>query len=355
MRNAVPQEIEITKINESKISQVDFEKLAFGKVFTDHMFICDYVNGEWQTPKIVPYGPLTLDPSARVFHYGQAVFEGMKAYKDDQGDTFLFRPDENFKRINKSAERLAMPEFPEEYFFDGLNTLLKLDNEWIKSGFGNSLYIRPFVIATQPSVSASEADEYRFMIICSPAQSYYSGDVSVLVAEKFSRSASGGFGYAKAAGNYAGQFYPTKLAKEQGYQQIIWTDSNTHEYVEEAGTMNVFFRINDTLLTAPVSDRILDGITRKSLIALAEKQGYDVEVRPIKVSEVVDAFKNGSLKEIFGAGTAAVVSPVKAFGYKGEHYELEKQENSYASHFKKALMDIQYNKAEDAFGWRTKV
>ncbi|WP_298543819.1 branched-chain amino acid aminotransferase [uncultured Aquimarina sp.] len=355
MRNAVPQEIEITKVNESKIGQVDFENLAFGKVFTDHMFICDYVNGEWQTPKIVPYGPLTLDPSARVFHYGQAVFEGMKAYKDDQGDTFLFRPDENFKRINKSAERLAMPEFPEEYFFDGLNTLLKLDNEWIKSGFGNSLYIRPFVIATQASVSASEADEYRFMIICSPAQSYYSGDVSVLVAEKFSRSASGGFGYAKAAGNYAGQFYPTKLAKEQGYQQIIWTDSNTHEYVEEAGTMNVFFRIHDTLLTAPVSDRILDGITRKSLIKLAERQGYNVEVRPIKVSEIVEAFKNGSLKEIFGAGTAAVVSPVKAFGYKGEHYELDKQDNSYASHFKKELMNLQYNKAEDPFGWRVKV
>lgn len=355
MRNAVPQEIEITKVQESKIGQIDFKNLAFGKVFTDHMFICDYVNGEWQTPKIVPYGPLTLDPSARVFHYGQAVFEGMKAYKDDNGDTFLFRPDENFKRINKSAERLAMPEFPEEYFFDGLHTLLRLDNEWIQPGFGNSLYIRPFVIATQPSVSASEADEYRFMIICSPAQSYYSGDVSVLVAEKFSRSANGGFGYAKAAGNYAGQFYPTKLAKEQGYQQIIWTDSNTHEYVEEAGTMNVFFRINDTLLTAPTSDRILDGITRKSLIALAEKQGYNVDVRPIKVSEIVDAFKNGSLREIFGAGTAAVVSPVKAFGYKGEHYELEKQENSYASYFKKALMDIQYNKAEDPFGWRAKV
>ncbi|WP_299315794.1 branched-chain amino acid aminotransferase [uncultured Aquimarina sp.] len=355
MRNAVPQEIEITKVNQSKIGQVDFENLAFGKIFTDHMFICDYLNGEWQTPKIVPYGPLTLDPSARVFHYGQAVFEGMKAYKDEDGDTFLFRPDENFKRINKSSERLAMPEFPEEYFFDGLNNLLKLDNEWIKSGFGNSLYIRPFVIATQASVSASEADEYRFMIICSPAQSYYSGDVSVLVAEKFSRSASGGFGYAKAAGNYAGQFYPTKLAKEQGYQQIIWTDSNSHEYVEEAGTMNVFFRVNDTLLTAPISDRILDGITRKSLIALAEKQGYNVEVRPIKVSEIVEAFENGSLKEIFGAGTAAVVSPVKAFGYKGEHYELEKQENSYASHFKKELMNIQYNKVEDPFGWRVKV
>jgi len=355
MKNVVPQAIEITKAQESKIGQVDFENLNFGQIFTDHMFICDYVDGAWQTPKIVPYGPLTLDPSARVFHYGQAVFEGMKAYKDDDGNTFLFRPDENFNRINKSAERLAMPEFPEEYFFDGLNTLLRLDNDWIKSGFGNSLYIRPFVIATQPSVSASEADEYRFMIICSPAQSYYSGDVSVLVAEKFSRSASGGFGYAKAAGNYAGQFYPTKLAKEQGYQQIIWTDSNTHEYIEEAGTMNVFFRIHDTLITAPVSDRILDGITRKSLISLAEKQGYSVEVRPIKVSEIVEAAKNGSLKEVFGAGTAAVVSPVKAFGYQGTHYEIEKQENSYASHFKSALMDIQYNKAEDAFGWRVKV
>ncbi len=355
MENALPQEIEITKIATSKITEVDFENLTFGNIFTDHMFVCDYVNGEWQTPKIVPYGPLTLDPSARVFHYGQAVFEGMKAYKDEQGDTYLFRPDENYNRINKSAERLAMPAFPENYFFDGLYALLKLDNAWIKSGEGNSLYIRPFVIATQPSVSASEADQYRFMIICSPAQSYYSGDVSVLVAEKFSRSANGGFGYAKAAGNYAGQFYPTKLAKEQGYQQIIWTDSNTHEYVEEAGTMNLFFRVNDTLLTAPISDRILDGVTRKSLIALAEKQGIVVEVRPIKVSEIVAAAKDGSLKEIFGAGTAAVVSPVKAFGYKGAHYEVAPQENSYAAHFKKALLDIQYNMAEDAFGWRVKV
>ncbi|WP_108866264.1 branched-chain amino acid aminotransferase [Aquimarina aquimarini] len=355
MKNTIPQTLKITKASESKIGQVDFENLDFGKIFTDHMFVCDYANGKWQTPEITPYGPLTMDPSARVFHYGQAVFEGMKAYKDDQGNTFLFRPDENFKRINKSAERLAIPEFPEDYFFEGLQALLKLDNDWIKSGFGNSLYIRPFVIATQASVSASEADEYKFMIICSPAQSYYSGDVSVLVAEKFSRSASGGFGYAKAAGNYAGQFYPTNLAKKEGYQQIIWTDSNAHEYMEEAGTMNVFFRVNDTLLTAPTSDRILDGITRKSLIDIAKKEGINIDVRPVKVSEIVAASKNGSLKEIFGAGTAAVISPIKSFGYKGEHYELEKQENSYASYFKKALMDIQYNKAEDSFGWRHKV
>ncbi len=355
MKNVVPQTIKITKTNESKIGQVDFENLSFGKVFTDYMFVCDYVNGKWQTPEIVPYSPLTLDPSARVFHYGQAVFEGMKAYKDDNGDAFLFRPDENFKRINKSSARLAMPEFPEDYFFNGLNTLLKLEDQWIKPGFGNSLYIRPFAIATQASVSASEADEYKFLIICSPAQSYYSGDVSVLVAEEYSRSANGGIGYAKAAGNYAAQFYPTNLAKQEGYQQIIWTDADTHQYMEEAGTMNVFFRVNDSLLTAPTSDRILDGVTRKSLIALAEKEGITVDVRPVKVSEIVEAAKDGSLKEIFGAGTAAVVSPVKAFGYSGEHYELQKQENSYADHFKKALMDIQYNKAEDPFGWRYKI
>ncbi len=355
MRNADPQTVEITKVSNSKIDQVDFKNLTFGEIFTDHMFVCDYVNGSWQTPSIVPYGPLSMDPSARVFHYGQAVFEGMKAYKDDQGDTYLFRPDENFNRINKSAARLAMPEFPEDYFYEGLHTLLKLDNDWIKQGFGNSLYIRPFVIATQASVSASEANEYKFLIICSPAQSYYSGDVSVLIAEKYSRSANGGVGFAKAAGNYAGQFYPTNLAKEKGYQQIIWTDADTHQYMEEAGTMNLFFRVNDTLITAPVSDRILDGVTRKSLIALAEKEGFKVEVRPVEVNEIVEAAKNGSLKEVFGAGTAAVVSPVKAFGYQGNHYEIEKQENSYASHFKNALMNIQYNKAEDPFGWRVKV
>lgn len=355
MKNTILQTLEITKANTSKIGQVDFKKLDFGKIFTDHMFVCDYKDGVWQTPKITPYAPLTLDPSARVFHYGQAVFEGMKAYKDDQGDTFLFRPDENFNRINKSAARLAMPEFPKEYFFEGLTELLKLDNQWVKSGFGNSLYIRPFVIATQASLSAAEANEYKFMIICSPAQSYYSGDVSVLVSEKYSRSANGGVGFAKAAGNYAAQFYPTNLAKKDGYQQIIWTDADRHEYMEEAGTMNVFFRVNDTLLTAPVSDRILDGITRKSLIDIAKKEGINIEVRPVKVSEIMEAAKNGSLKEIFGAGTAAVVSPVKAIGYKGEHYEIEKQEKSYASFFKDALMNIQYNKAEDSFGWRYKV
>jgi len=323
--------------------------------FTDHMFFCDYVDGAWQKPQIAPYGPITIDPSAKVFHYGQAVFEGMKAFKDDNGDTWLFRPEENWERINKSSERLAIPEFPKEFFFEGLETLLKLDNDWIQSGDGNALYIRPFVIATQSGVSASPSDRYRFMIICAPAQAYYSGEVSVLFAEKFSRAADGGVGFAKAAGNYASQFYPTNLAKEKGYQQIVWTDASTHEYLEEAGTMNVFFRIGDTLLTAPNNDRILDGITRKSIIQLAKDVGIQVEVRRVSVSEIVTAAQSGELQEIFGAGTAAVVVPVKSFGHQGKDHNLPKLESSYASQFKKALKDIQYNRSADPHGWRYKV
>jgi len=347
--------LKITPIKESKISAVDFDNLSFGTVFTDHMFICDYKNGAWQTPEILPYGPMQMDPSAKVFHYGQAVFEGMKAYKDDEGKIWMFRPDENFKRINRSSARLAMPAFPEEYFYDGLNQLLNLDKEWIKTGIENSLYIRPFVIATENGVSASPATEYRFIIICAPAQAYYKGKVKVLFADKFSRAADGGVGFAKAAGNYAAQFYPTDLAKEKGYQQIVWTDANSHEYLEEAGTMNVFFRVNDTLLTAPTNDRILDGVTRKSIIALAERAGIKVEVRPVKVQEIVDAAKKGELKEMFGAGTAATINPIAGFGHKDEDYELADQADSYATKFSKQLKEIQANLTEDPFGWRYEV
>ncbi len=348
--------MDIVKVEKSRIDSVDFENLAFGREFSDHMFECDFVNGEWQTPKIRPYQALTLDPSARVFHYGQAVFEGMKAYKDDNNKVWLFRPLENFKRINESAKRLAMPEFPEAYFTEGLSTLISLDQDWTKKGDGNALYIRPFVIATEPAISAAPASEYKFMIICSPVKAYYTGLVRVLIAEQFSRSADGGVGYAKAAGNYAAQFYPTALAQDQGYQQIIWTDASTHKYLEEAGTMNVFFRINDKLVTAPTSDRILDGITRKSIIQLAEDNNVEVEIRPISVDELKTASKDGSLKEIFGTGTAAVISPISAFEHAKEVYELpELNADSYSTKFKRNLMDIQYNKAEDKHDWRVAV
>ena len=219
--------IDIVKSTTSKIEQVDFENLTFGRIFTDHMFVCDFIDGEWLQPKIMPYQAMTFEPSARVFHYGQAVFEGMKAFKDKAEKIWLFRPEENQKRINTSSARLAMPEFPKDIFFKGLETLLKLDENWIKAGVGNSLYIRPFVIATEPAISASPANSYRFMIICSPAKAYYSGKVRVLFAEKYSRSANGGVGFAKAAGNYAAQFYPTSLAQQKGYQQIFWKNGNT--------------------------------------------------------------------------------------------------------------------------------
>jgi branched-chain amino acid aminotransferase len=276
----------------------------------------------------------------------------MKAFKDDNNDIFMFRPEDNFNRINISASRLAMPEFPKDLFFDGMNQLLLLEKEWIKKGKGNSLYLRPFVIATEPAISASPAEEYKFMIICSPARSYYAGEVRVIIAEEYSRSADGGVGYAKAAGNYAAQFYPTSLAHKEGYQQIIWTDAKSHEYLEEAGTMNVFFRINDTLLTAPNNDRILDGITRKSVLQLAEDKGIKTEVRRISVAEIKDAAKNGSLKEIFGSGTAAVINPILGFKHQDFKHELPKVENSYATFFKETLNNIQYNIAEDKHNWR---
>jgi branched-chain amino acid aminotransferase len=347
--------IEIIKAETSKINEVDFENLSFGSVFTDYLLECDFKDGEWQKPVIKPYAPFLLDPSARVFHYGQAIFEGMKAYKDESDDVWLFRPDENYERFNKSAVRMAMPEVPEAVFMDGLNELLKLDEAWIKKGKGNTLYIRPFMIATGKGVIANPSDDYKFMIILSPAKSYYSGEVKVLIAEHFSRAANGGIGAAKAAGNYAAQFYPTSLANEAGFQQVIWTDDATHTKLEEAGTMNVFFRINDTLFTAPVSERILDGITRKSLIDMAKKEGISVEVRPVLVSELVEASKNGSLKEIFGAGTAAVVNPIIGFSYQEIYYELPKIENSYAIQLKDKLTNIQHKLAEDTFGWTVKV
>ncbi|MCW2119217.1 branched-chain amino acid aminotransferase [Flavobacterium sp. 7A] len=355
MSTTQASKIEINKVATSKISQVDFDNINFGSVFTDHLLECDFKNGEWQKPVIKPYAPFLLDPSARVFHYGQAIFEGMKAYKDEQDSIWLFRPEENFHRFNSSAVRMAMPEVPEEVFMGGLNELLKLDKEWIKKGLGNTLYIRPFLIATGEGVIANPSDDYKFMIILSPAKAYYSGEVKVLIAEHFSRAANGGIGAAKTAGNYAGQFYPTALANKQGFQQIIWTDDATHTKLEEAGTMNVFFRINDTLFTAPASERILDGVTRKSLIEMAKKEGIDLEVRPVLVSELIEASKNGTLKEIFGAGTAAVISPISGFSFRDEYFELPTVTDSIALQLKEKLTNMQHKLIEDTYGWTVKV
>ena len=353
--STVINDIEVIKAKTTKIHEVDFDNLKFGTVFSDHMLVCDYNKGQWHAPKVMPYQPITLDPSAKIFHYGQSVFEGMKAYKDAEDQVWLFRPLDNFKRLNISSKRLAMPELPEAYFMEGLKALLKVDKDWIPKGEGRSLYIRPFVFASGNGFHASPADAYKFIIATAPSGSYFSGKVKVLIEQTYSRSANGGVGFAKAGGNYAGQFYPTQLAIAKGYQQVIWTDDNTHEFIEEAGAMNIFVRIEDTLITAPTSDRILDGITRKSIIELAKSEGMDVEIRKLSVREVVEAAKEGSLKEMFGAGTAAVVSPISGFGYNGEDYTLPELEETYASFLKKRIVDIQTNNAADPFGWRYKV
>mgnify|MGYP001168945751 FL=1 len=347
--------IHVTPTTVSKINDVDFKNLGFGTVFSDHMLVCDYADGKWGIPKIIAYQPISLMPSAKIFHYGQSIFEGMKAYKDANNQTWLFRPEENFKRFNISAKRLAIPELPKEVFMEGLKALLKVDEQWIPTQDGSSLYIRPIIFATGEGFHASPADAYKFIICTAPSGAYFAGKVKVLIEQNYSRSANGGVGYAKAGGNYAGQFYPTQLAIDKGYNQVIWTDDNTHEHIEEAGSMNIFVLINDTLITGPTSDRILDGITRKSILEIAKDEGIKVEVRKFTVSEVVEASKNGSLKEMFGAGTAAIISPIAGFGFEDVDYDLPELDNPMSLQLKKRITDIQINKAEDSFGWTVSV
>ena len=348
--------MKINRVEKSRIDSVDFDNLTFGKIFTDHMFISKYKNGEWSSGEIKPYENISISPSSRALHYGQAIFEGMKCFKSEQDELFLFRPEENFKRFNKSSIRLAIPEIQEDFFFNGLKELLKIDSEWVKKGIGNALYIRPFVFASEPSINASEANEYTFMIICSPSKSYYGNmEISVKIEEKYSRAAKGGVGYAKAAGNYAAAFYPTKLAIEQGFQQIIWTDSNNHNAIEEAGTMNLFFVIGDKLITSPTSDSILDGITRKSIIELAKFHNIDVLEREITIDEILKEHKSGNLKEIFGSGTAVVVLPIKSFGHRDQLYTLSSEKSSVSSFLKEKLNNIQYNISNEFKNWKFKI
>ncbi len=344
----------IQKTTNPRISTFDPKNFTFGSAFIDHMIICEYEDGKWGEAKLMPYGPLPFTPAMMGVNYGQACFEGMKAYKDEAGDVFLFRAQKNFERFNKSAKRLAIPEIPEEVFIGGLKALVDMDREWVPAGIGNSLYIRPLVFATEEALKARISSKYMFAIVATPAKSYYAEPVSVKISDHYSRAASGGVGSAKAAGNYAASFYPTQLANEEGYEQIIWTDDATHEYFEESGTMNVFVRINNTIYTPPTSEKILDGVTRDSFIALAKHKGIEVKVEPVAVEMVINAYKDGSLKEVWGVGTAVVTSAFKALGYKGERLELPMlpKEESFALTLQDELVNIQNNKAEDPFGWR---
>lgn len=347
----------IQKTTKTRLENFDPENFSFGNTFIDHMVICEYEDGKWGDVRLVPYGPLEFTPAMMGVNYGQACFEGMKAYKDKDGQVFLFRVDKNFERINKSAERLAIPQIPKEVFIEGLMALCDVDRNWIPYGEDVSLYLRPVVFATEEALKARISSKYMFAIVATPVKSYYTEPVAVKIADYYSRAASGGVGYAKAAGNYAASFYPTKLAIEEGYEQVIWTDDATHTKLEESGTMNVFVRINDVIYTPKISDKILNGVTRDSFIQLAEAKGIEVVVDDILVEDVLNAHKNGTLREIWGVGTAVVVNQFKAVGYKDQRYELPRlsPEDSFAAILKKDLVSIQTNKAEDPFGWRVLV
>ncbi len=348
--------INISKAKASRINQFDQNNIAFGTVFTDHMLIADCINGEWQTPEILPYGEITYNPALASLHYGQSIFEGMKAFKNEDNEVLMFRPLENFKRFNISAERMCMAQVPEEIFIGGLEELLRLDSEWVPKGEDNSLYLRPFMFATDVYLGVRPSQNYRFMIIMSPAGKYYSTPPKVKVETEYIRAAPGGVGYAKCAGNYASSLYPSKLAQDQGYTQLLWTDALEHKYFEESGTMNVMFVKNNVLLTPNTSSTILKGITRDTLLQLAKSMGIETEERKVSVQEIIEGIKDGSVTEVFGVGTAVVVSPFAAIGFEGFDYTLPTiTEHSYSIKLKNALNDLRTGKVTDTFGWVWKV
>jgi len=349
-------EIKIHPIEKSRIDEVDFNNLTFGRSFADHMLIAEYANGTWNSMTIQPYGPLSYQPAMMSIHYGQSIFEGMKGYRSAKGDVLVFRPQENLKRFNKSAVRMCMPEVPEEIFLGGLKKLLEIDHSWVPDKEGCSLYIRPFMFATDEYVGVSPSTSYKFIIFNCPVGSYYSKPLKVRVETEYIRAAKGGVGFAKNAGNYGGSLFPTQKAMQAGYDQIIWTDAATHQYVEEAGTMNLMFMVGGSLVTAPTGDTILDGVTRKSVIQIAKDWGINVQERQLSVKELVSGILDGSVTEAFGAGTAAVIAPIKTIGFDGKDYQLpDKKESDFSSKVFTEINQIRLGEIEDTRGWVWKV
>ena len=349
------QTFQVTENQQKKDKPLDHE-LQFGRAFTDHMFVADYnVETGWTDHRIVPYEPFTLDPAAIIFHYGQTVFEGLKAYLSEDGDIRLFRPEENMKRMNQSCERLCMPLIDEEVALEGLKQLLTIDKEWIPKSEGTSLYIRPFIIATEPFLGVAPSTQYRFMIILSPVGAYYSegiAPVKILVENEYVRAVAGGTGTAKTAGNYAASLKAQEVASAKGYSQVLWLDGVEKKYIEEVGSMNVFFKIDGEIVTPALNGSILEGITRKSIIELLRHWGYTVTERKVSMEEVKEAHALGTLEEVFGTGTAAVISPVGELSWKDEVFVINKGETGELSRkLYDTLTGIQTGKVEDPFNW----
>ncbi len=343
----------------TKKEKPDFTKLGFGKYFTDHMLIMDYADGAWKEPEIVPFADFSLNPSTTVLHYGQGIFEGLKAYKDNAGKITLFRPEENFKRMNRSAERLCMPTMDEELVINCLKELVQLESDWIPTAEGTSLYIRPSYVGTDPALGVHPSHSYRFFIILSPVGSYYANGLTptkILIEDTFVRASIGGTGEAKCIGNYAASLLAADMAAKKGYEQVLWLDAAERKYIEEVGAMNMFVVIDGVVKTPALVGSILPGITRKSVIAMLKSEGIPVEECRISVEEIVSAYEAGKLTEAFGSGTAAVISPVGIMGYKGKDMIINNNKmGEVATLLYDKLTGVQYGKLEDKFNWVVKV
>ncbi|MEZ4772092.1 MAG: branched-chain amino acid aminotransferase [Bacteroidia bacterium] len=354
--NILESNIQIKKVKSSRIGEVDMNKIPFGRIFSDHMLVARYDNGQWHTPEIVPYEKLAIAPSISALHYGQAVFEGMKALRGPVGEPLLFRPEENFKRLNRSAHRLCMPEIPESIFMNGLKELVNLDQAWIPSVEQGSLYIRPLYFATDEYIGVKASQSYMLAIMTCPVGAYYNDPVNLLATTEYIRAAIGGTGAAKAAGNYAGSLWPDKIAKDHGYNNILWLDAKEHQYIEECGTMNIFFVIDDRVITPRLTGTILQGITRDSVLRVLRDNGYQVEERQISIYEIQSAYDSGSLKEAFGTGTAVTVMPVGKIGFNGRDMVLPPVEDRPISNWLGDTMaDIRNGVVKDPYGWVVKV
>ncbi len=345
-------DIRITRTSASRLANTDFNNLGFGKIFTDHMFVADYVDGQWKNFQIMPYGELALSPAISVFHYGQAFFEGLKAFKQADGKAIIFRPYKNAERFNKSAERMSMPELPEDTFVQSIAALVDIDRHWIPSEKGQSLYIRPFMFATDPVLGVQPSSTYKYVVLTSPVASYFTKNLKVKIETKYSRASEGGFGFAKCSGNYAGSLFPTREAVKEGFDQLIWTDSRDHQYIEELGAANVMFVLDGTLITPSTRDTILKGITRDSVLTLAREWGIPVEERRISVAEVVEGIKKGKITEAFGVGTAATIAPIAEISHEGVPYTLpDPAKAEFSNKVLKTLNELRYGLVEDQFEW----
>lgn len=350
------QKIAIQPTTSSRLASTDLAHVKFGRVFSDHMFVMEYKEGAWRSPTITPFADLRMSPATLVLHYSQTIFEGLKAYRSDSGGVSIFRPQANIARMNRSTHRMCMPAIPEDIFMDALIELVRLDKGWFPGGEDSAMYIRPFMFASDEYIGVRPSDSYKFVIFTCPVNGYYSEPVRVKIETEYSRAFPGGTGEAKCGGNYAGGLYPAKMGQDQGFHQLVWTDGMEHKYIEESGTMNVFFNVDGTLLTPGLDGTILQGITRDSIIRIAQDQGVPVEERRVSVEEILQAARKGTLRSAFGAGTAATIAHIQSIAFGDEVFELpDVAKRETANRIGKTLDDIRRGRIADPYGWMVPV